>query len=86
MAELLIRDEQIAHKLLSLSTRESRSVEALLDDMIRDYETRPSETGNPLLKMAESAKVLGLHADRDDISEHFDELLRDSFGKQDKNP
>lgn len=85
MAELLIRNEQIAHKLLALSTRESRSVEALLDDMIRDYESRPSGEENPLMKMAASAEALGLQADRDDISEHFDELMRNSLGKPDED-
>ncbi len=32
---------------------------------------------NPILQMIASADELGAIADRDDISEHFDELLRE---------
>ncbi len=35
---------------------------------------------DPLLRLAEAADRLGLRSERDDISEHFDELLRESWG------
>jgi DNA-binding ferritin-like protein (Dps family) len=79
MAEVLIRDEQIARRLFDIAAREERSVEAVLEELIDLYEARPLE--NPLLKMAAAADKLGLTADHDDISEHFDALLRDTWDK-----
>ncbi|MDZ4767442.1 MAG: hypothetical protein SGI73_23130 [Chloroflexota bacterium] len=38
-------------------------------------------TDNPMLMMVEAADRLGLSADRDDISEHFDDELRATWGK-----
>ncbi|MBL8134523.1 MAG: hypothetical protein JNL42_21870 [Anaerolineae bacterium] len=80
MAELFIRDERIAQKLRDLSEKEARSVEALLDDMIQTYESRPED--NPILRMASAAEALGLEADADDVSERFDELLRQSYARR----
>lgn len=79
MVEVLIRDEHIARRLFNIAAQEDRSVEAVLEALIDLYEARPLE--NPLLQMAASADKLGLTADQDDISEHFDELLQESWGK-----
>ncbi len=79
MAEVLIRDEQIARRLYDIAAREERSVEAVLEELIALYEARPLD--NPLLRMAAAADELGLTADRDDISEHFDALLHETWGK-----
>ncbi|MCC7452499.1 MAG: hypothetical protein IT324_34175 [Anaerolineae bacterium] len=77
MADVLIRDEQLARRLFNLAAKEDRSVEAVLTELIDLYETRPQE--NPLLKMAVAADALGLTADRDDVSANFDTLLRETW-------
>jgi hypothetical protein len=82
MADLLIHNETVIHQLLAIANREQRPVEVILVDMIRAYEAQPPQ--NPLLQMAAAADALGLHADRDDISENFDSLLRDSWGEDDQ--
>lgn len=79
MAEVLIRNEQIARRLFNIAAREERSVEAMLEELIDLYEARPLD--NPLRNMAAAADKLGLTADRDDISEHFDALLHDTWDK-----
>ncbi len=80
MVELLIRNEEIARRLFEIAARDRASVEDVLTEMIAFYEARPLE--NPLLKMAAAADALGATADRDDVSEHFDALLRETWGKQ----
>lgn len=77
--QLHIRDEQIIEKLTSIAKLQNRTVEEMLDfvlhDWIEDYEDYMRN--NPILQMIASADELGAIADRDDISEHFDELLRE---------
>lgn len=70
---LHIQDEDIIQKLTSIAKLQQRTIEAVLRDWIDEYEAYLHE--NPLLQMIQSADELGLVADRDDISEHFDELL-----------
>jgi hypothetical protein len=79
MVELVIRNEDLARRLFEIAARDNSPVETLLEAMIAIYEARPLE--NPLLKMAAAADALGATADRDDVSEHFDALLRESWGK-----
>jgi|GEM_PF-1801049 len=77
--ELHIHDEQIIEKLTTIAKLQNRTVEDMLDivlhDWIEDYEDYMRN--NPILQMIASADELGAIADRDDISEHFDELLRE---------
>lgn len=79
MVELLIRNEDLARRVLEIAEREQRSVEAVLDAVLTAYENVPHK--NPLLQMAAAADALGATADCDDISEHFDEVLREMWGK-----
>jgi len=47
MAELVIRSEDIARKLLNLAEREGRSVEELLEAMVVSYSTTHATTDTP---------------------------------------
>lgn len=78
--ELNIRDEQIIEKLTTIAKRQNRTVEDMLDVMLHDWIEWYEDymRNNPLLQMMKSADELGAVADRDDISEHFDELLRET--------
>lgn len=77
--ELNIRDEQIIEKLTTIAKRQNRTVEDMLDIMLHDWIEWYEDymRNNPLLQMMKSADELGAVADRDDISEHFDDILVD---------
>ena len=57
-------------------------IEQLTASIKANLREQPEESQtNPLLMMAEAAEKLGLSADRDDISENFDDVLRETWGK-----
>ena len=77
-SELHIRDEQIIEKLTTIAKFQGQAIEDILRNWIQAYETHLRD--NPILHMAYSAEEMGAIADRDDIAEHFDELLHNTMG------
>lgn len=73
---LQIQDADIIQKLGQIAKLQQRSIEDVLRDWIEEYEAYLRN--NPLLQMIKASDELGMVADRDDISEHFDELLRET--------
>ncbi len=81
-SELHIRDEKIIEKLTTIANLQNRTVEDMLDIVLHDWIAHYEDhmRNNPILQMIASADELGAVADRDDISEHFDELLHNTMG------
>ncbi len=71
--------EAILEMAMQLSTVEKVRLMERLAVSVENELAEPS--ANPLLAMAEAADRLGLRADHDDISEHFDDLLRASWSE-----
>jgi len=71
--------EAVLEMAMQLSTVEKMRLMERLAVSVENELIEPS--ANPLLTMAESADRLGLRADRDDISEHFDDILRSSWSE-----
>lgn len=71
---LQIQDAEIIQKLGQIAKLQQRTIEDVLRDWIHEYEAYLQN--NPLLQMIKSADELGMVADRDDVSEHFDDILR----------
>jgi hypothetical protein len=63
MADLVIRDEELAWKLLRIAQRENRSVESVLSALIAQYDNE-SEERTPFgtfAKLAQSAQEANIH-------------------------
>lgn len=71
--------EAVLEMAMGLSTVEKVRLMERLAVSVENELAEPS--ANPLLMMAEAADRLGLRADRDDISEHFDDILRQSWSE-----
>ncbi len=72
---LQIQDEDIIQKLTTIAKFQGQGIEDVLRHWIDAYETQLRQ--NPILHMAYSAEEIGAIADRDDIAEHFDDILRE---------
>ena len=75
--DLQIHDAEIIQKLTTIAKLQQRTIEDVLRDWIHEYEAYLQN--NPLLQMIKSADELGMVADRDDIAENFDDILRSTY-------
>ena len=76
MTDLIIHDDNVAQRLREIAGQEHRPIEQVLDDLLHLYDARHTLVEDPILQMAAAADRLGLVADRDDISEHFDSVFQ----------
>lgn len=82
MAELIIHDERIAWRLLDIARRENRSVEDVLDILLRKYAAEESEgepTPGSFAMMAQSALKADLRSTPTDTSERSREILAGEY-------
>jgi hypothetical protein len=79
MADLLIQDERIAWRLLDIARRENRSVEALLDTLLSQYDTSDEgEKSSPgtFAALADAARRANIRSSEPvDTSERSREIL-----------
>lgn len=81
MTELVIRDERIAWQLLDIARRENRSVEAVLDDLLADYQpdTERPKPGT-FAALAHSAREANIRTEYPvDTSERSREILNTEY-------
>jgi hypothetical protein len=77
MADTIPEFETVMAMALQLSPIDKLRLMARLSSVLQaNLPLEPTPMDNPLLKMADSARQLSLSADRDDISENFDDELR----------
>lgn len=76
---LHIQDEDIIQKLTTIAKFQGLPIEDILRGWINAYEIQLRK--NPILHMAYSAEEIGAVADRDDIAENFDDILREMMGE-----
>ncbi len=84
MAELLIRDEHIAWRLLDIAQREQRSVEDVLDSLLANYPSESEAQETPkgtfaALNWAAEQAGIGLDAEPTDTSERSREILETEY-------
>jgi hypothetical protein len=83
VADLLIRDERIAWRLLDIAQRENRSVESVLDTLLDYYPTvQPEETAQetPFAMWAKAAEDANIHSSGPvDTSERSREILNTEY-------
>jgi hypothetical protein len=82
MVDLVIRNEQLAWKLLSIAQRENRSVESVLAALLARYDTEFE--GRPALgtfaMLAQSAQEADIRSDMPtDTSERSREILENEY-------
>lgn len=75
--DLQIQDAEIIQKLGQIAKFQGQGIEDILRDWIDAYEIQLRK--NPILHMAYSAEEIGAIADRDDIAENFDDILRSTY-------
>lgn len=98
MAELVIRDEQLAWRLLDIARRENRPVEAVLESLLERYDqSMPDETKpkpGTLAALAESARRANLRSEkpvdtaarsREILHNEYPDYIRRNMDKQQPN-
>lgn len=83
MADLLIRDERIAWRLLDIARRENRSVEAVLDTLLSQYDENgegEKPTPGTFAALAEAARRANISSSEPvDTSERSREILNTEY-------
>lgn len=81
MYTIQLQRKDVYLRLLEKAKQRGVSLDDVISDLLEEQEHSGEET-NPLIQMA-AAEAAGLIADRDDISENFDDLLRTAWGQSD---
>jgi hypothetical protein len=83
MAELVIRDEQLAWRLLDIARRENRPVEAVLESLLETYidtETMAEAPPGSLALLAQKAVEAGIRSGRPvDTASRSREILHNEY-------
>jgi hypothetical protein len=83
MADLVIRDQELAWRLLDIARRENRSVEAVLTSLLEDYSSPQVERPAPgtFAALAQSARGarIGIDSEPTETSERSREILSGEY-------